>query len=130
MDALVGLVDQVIPGSPTLAIATAVIFIAAGWIARRVAASIRRQGARLGAVERSLKSERNRRRQVEQCLREHGIRLPYWPDDPAELYAAYSGPGPWPEDGVPLPRADDEPATNHLQTQYFSRHALRKEPTP
>lgn len=121
MDSLVGLVDQVIPGSPLLAVITGVILVVAGWIARRVAASMRRQGVRVGALERAVKSERNRRRQVEQCLREHGIRLPYWPDDPAELYAPYSGPGPWPEDGFPLPREpDDEPATNHLETQYFT----------
>lgn len=113
MDSLVGLVDQVIPGSPVLAIATAVILLAAGWIARAARSSMRRQGTRVGTLERAVKSERNRRRQTEQCLREHGIRLPYWPDDPAELYAAYSG--------VPLLHEDDEaPKTNRLETQYFT----------
>jgi hypothetical protein len=88
MDSLVSLVDQVIPGSPLLAIITAVLLLAAGWIARKAAASMRRQGARLGTVEKVVKLERARRRQVEQCLREDGIPLPYWPDDPPELYLA------------------------------------------
>jgi hypothetical protein len=65
MDSLVSLVDQVIPGSPLLAIITAVLLLAA-----------------------VVKLERARRRQVEQCLREDGIPLPYWPDDPPELYLA------------------------------------------
>jgi hypothetical protein len=73
MDSLVSLVDQVIPGSPLLAIITAVLLLAAGWIARKAAASMRRQGARLGTVEKVVKLERARRRQVEQCLREDGI---------------------------------------------------------
>ena len=117
MDSLVGLVDQVIPGSPVLAIATAVVLLAAGWIARRVARSMQRQGARVGALEQRLRSERIRRRQLEQCIRENGIRLPYWPDDPAELYVAYSVSGAR-EDDVPPPRAAGD-GTAHLETQHF-----------
>jgi hypothetical protein len=127
MDSLVSLIDQVIPGSPGLAIATAVLLLACGWIARKAAASMRRQGARLGAVEKAVKLERTRRRQVEQCLRERGMPLPYWPDDPPQLYAPYSGPGPWPQDGIPLPYEDDDQGdefTTELATQHFTRHRL------
>lgn len=52
----------------------------------RLEGSVRRLGERLGAVEIDLTGETTRRRQLEQTLREHGIRLPYWPGDPAELY--------------------------------------------
>jgi hypothetical protein len=65
-----------------------VVVTAAGIIGRRLVASMARQGARIGTLERTLRSERLRRRQLEQCLREDGIPLPYWPDDPPELYAA------------------------------------------
>jgi len=99
--------------TPLVVLIASAILAAAGWIGRRVARSIARQGARLGTVEKVLKSERLRRRQLEQILREERIPLPYWPDDPAELYAPYAGRGPWPEAG-------DEPATTHLETQYFT----------
>lgn len=72
-------------GRPLLALA-ALVLAAAGWIARRAFRSQARQGSRIGTLEKVLKSERTRRRQVEQCLREQGIELPYWPDDPAELH--------------------------------------------
>jgi hypothetical protein len=107
--------------TPLIVVVAGVILLAAGWIARKAFASQQRQGRRIGAVEKLLRSERTRRRQLEQTLREHGIRLSYWPDDPAELYAPYSGPGPWPDDGVPLPYEDQGAglATTHLQTQFF-----------
>jgi hypothetical protein len=119
MDSLVSLIDQVIPGSPGLAIATAVLLLAAGWIARKAAASMRRQGARLGTVEKVVKLERARRRQVEQSLRERGIPLPYWPDDPPELYLA----GPRFVDDAQGDEQGDE-FTTELATQHFTRHRL------
>jgi hypothetical protein len=107
--------------TPLIVLIAGVILLAAGWIGRKAFASQQRQGRRLGVLEQLLTSERTRRRQLEQTLREHGIHLSYWPGDPAELYAPYSGRGPWPEDGVPLPYEDQgaDPDTAHLQTQYF-----------
>jgi hypothetical protein len=125
MDSLVSLVDQVIPGSPALAILTAVLLLAAGWIARKAAASMRRQGARLGAVEKVVRLERSRRRQVEQCLRERGIPLPYNPEDPPELYLAgprYVDDDQDHDDEEFAPEAD--PHTARVDTPAFSRHRL------
>lgn len=101
--------------TPIVVIVAGVLIAAAGWIGGRAFRSVRRQGARVGAVERKVSLEQTRRRQVEQLLRELRVPLPYWPDDPAELYAPYSGPGPWPEDGVPLPD-DLEPVTRATPT--------------
>lgn len=115
MDSLVSLVDQVIPGSPVLAITTAVLLLAAAWIARRVYGSMRRQGARVGKLEQTARLERSRRRQVEQSLREVGIPLPYWPDDPPELYLA----GVRTRDDDQADEQADDPHTSHLETQYF-----------
>lgn len=125
MDSLVGLIDQVIPGSPVLAILTAVALLAAGWIARRAARSMQRQGARVGALEKGFRLERSRRRQVEQTLREHGIRLPYWPDDPPELYLA--GARPARVDDVEDDQDDElDGYTTELATQHFTRNRLRR----
>lgn len=54
----------------------------------RLEASVARLGERIGALETDLDGETTRRRQLEQCLREYRIRLPYWPKDPPELYLA------------------------------------------
>jgi hypothetical protein len=102
--------------------ATLLLALAAA-IARRISRrSARPQGERLGELERLVESERTRRRQSERELYErYGVELPYWPPDgPSQPrphnYEPYSGPGPWPEDGVPLPHDEDqvddvEPAT-------------------
>lgn len=127
MDALVSLVDQVIPGSPVLAITTAVVLLAAGYIARRVARSMQRQGARVGTLEKLARLERSRRRQVEQCLREEGIPLPYWPEDPPELYLAGTR---RPARDVDDDQDDEHQVpdldTAHMDTQYF----IPPRPTP
>jgi hypothetical protein len=73
--------------TPLVVIVAGVILLAAAWIGGRVFRSMQRQGGRIGKLEQAARSERIRRRQLEQCLRERGIRLPYWPDDPPELYA-------------------------------------------
>jgi hypothetical protein len=125
MDALISLVDQVIPGSPALAIVTAILLLAAGWIARRAARSMQRQGARVGTLERVTRLERSRRRQVEQTLREHGIRLPYWPDDPPELYLAGARLADDEDQDVDEDQ-DDDPRTSQVPTQYFTRDRLHR----
>lgn len=79
------------PGETPLAVIAGVVLSVAAFIGRRVSASMQRQGARLGAVETDLESEITRRRQLEQCLREQGIRLPFWPKDPVALYLAGGG---------------------------------------
>lgn len=102
--------------TPVILLLAGVLLLAAAWIGRRAFASQARQGRRLGVLEQRLRSETTRRRQVEQTLREQGLELPYWPDDPAELhgitarrsYDPYAGRGPWPQDGVPLPYGDNE----------------------
>lgn len=83
----------------------------------RIEASVQRLGSRIGALETDLSSETTRRRQLEQCLREHGIRPPYWPDDPVELYLAGH------LDDYQPPAA---PETNWIPTQDFSRHRLER----
>jgi hypothetical protein len=72
--------------TPVLLLLAVAVLLAASLIARKAFASQARQGKRLGTIERLMQSERTRRRQVEQVLREQGIELPYWPDDPAELH--------------------------------------------
>jgi hypothetical protein len=73
--------------TPLVLLLAAILLAAAGWIGVRVFRSLQRQGARIGGLEKSLREERIRRRQTEQCVREAGIDLPYWPGDPAELHA-------------------------------------------
>jgi len=96
-----------------------VLLAIAGAVARRQGMSARRQGARIGRLEQLARSERIRRRQLEQVLREAGTHLPYWPDDPPEFYTP------------PEPAEDDTDAddagTTHLETQYFipPRKAVR-----
>jgi hypothetical protein len=72
--------------TPILAVIAAGLLAVARVVGKRAAASMQRQGARLGAVEDLQLSERTRRRQLEECLRANGFPLPYWPDDPPELY--------------------------------------------
>lgn len=100
-------------------IATGLLGIA-GFIGKRAAASMQRQGARLGRLEILVEAEQTRRRQLEECLRSEGFRLPYWPGDPAALYRP------------PPPRYVDEedqapaaPETDWMPTQDFSRHRIR-----
>lgn len=141
--------------TPLVLLLAAILLAAASWIGVRVFRSLQRQGTRIGGVEKSLREERIRRRQVEQCVREAGIELPYWPGDPAELHAItaarraptydpYSGRGPWPEDGVPLPYGDDAltaeasmptglppvPPFTAEERERLSRHRRRPQETP
>lgn len=102
---------------PWLALALVLLGIAAR-IARNARASATRQGERIGELERRADSERDRRRQVEALLLDLAVPLPYWPPDGPDqprhrrerTFAPYSEPGPWADDGVPLP--DDEPMTD------------------
>lgn len=104
--------------SPAWLVLCAVLLAIAGAVARRQGLSARRQGSRIGGLEQLARTERIRRRQLEAVLREHGIRLPYWPDDPPEFY-------------TPITPADDDgqaadPDTAHLETQYFTRDRLTR----
>jgi hypothetical protein len=103
--------------SPAWLVLCAVLLAIAGAVARRQGQSARRQGARIGGLEQLARTERIRRRQLEAVLREEGIRLPYWPDDPPEFYTPTT---PADDDDQ-----DDEQGTTHLETQYFTGHALR-----
>lgn len=68
--------------SPVLLVLAVAVLSAAAATGRRVMASARRQGERIGALEALTKSEQTRRRQVEAELIECGVPLPYWPEDP------------------------------------------------
>lgn len=72
--------------TPLLVVIASGLLAIAGFIGKRAAASMQRQGARLGRLEISGAAEQTRRRQLEQCLREYGFPLPYWDGDPPELY--------------------------------------------
>lgn len=73
------------PDSPWFLVVAAGILAAAAAIGRRLWASLRRIGERVGKLETELVSERTRRQQVECVLLEDGIPLPVWPGDPANL---------------------------------------------
>jgi len=103
--------------SPAWLVLCAVLLAIAGAVARRQGQSSRRQGARIGGLEQLARTERIRRRQLEAVLREHGIRLPYWPDDPPEFYTPST---PADDDGD----LDGDDPTTHLETQYFTRDRL------
>jgi hypothetical protein len=100
-----------------------IVVTAAGIIGRRLVASMARQGARVGTLERTMRSERLRRRQLEQCLREDGIPLPYWPDDPPELYSQWRSRLPERPDWSPAPERDprDDPRDEHPETSEAPR---------
>ncbi len=68
--------------SPVFLVLAVAVLSAAAATGRRVMASARRQGERIGALEALTKSEQTRRRQVEAELIECGVPLPYWPEDP------------------------------------------------
>lgn len=111
--------------TPLVMLVAGAALLIAGWIGGRVFRSLQRQGARVGRLEQLARSERARRRQLEQCLRERGIPLPYWPDDPPELYLA----GRFDRDDVDEHQSDDvdpNAGTAHLETQYF----VPARPTP
>lgn len=101
--------------TPLIVLIAGGLLLVAGWIGGRVFRSLQRQGARIGRLEQTLRSERARRRQLEQCLRERGIPLPYWTDDPPELYLA----GRFDRRDVDEDQGDGEPGTYHLETQHF-----------
>lgn len=84
--------------TPLLVVLAGALLAIARVVGKRAAASMQRQGARIGELETAHTSERTRRRQLEECLRAYGFPLPYWPDDPPELYR----PPP------PRPRYDDD----------------------
>lgn len=109
--------------TPLVVLMASGILAVAGFIGRRVARSIARQGARVGTLERTLRSERLRRRQLEQCIREDGVPLPYWPDDPAELYAANRRPS------YPAPR-DDGPDWTPADQLVTTFDPLPRVPVP
>lgn len=111
------------PDSPWLLALAVLVLVAAAGIGRRLFASQRAQGARIGALERRADSERTRRRQVEAELVELGIPLPYWPDDPADPRELAVLRRRLRELDVPPP-ADDE----DLEDEYYS--AGRHGPTP
>lgn len=90
--------------TPLLVLIAGGLLSVAAFVGRRAAASMQRQGRRIGAVENALKLERTRRRQLEQCLRELNVPLPYWPDDPPGLYRPTRLAPPLEDDG-------DEPYT-------------------
>jgi len=106
--------------SPAWLVLCAVLLAIAGAVARRQGQSARRQGSRIGGLEQLARTERIRRRQLEAVLREHGIRLPYWPDDPPEFYTPTV---PADDDGGD---DEDDPRTAHLETQYFTRDRLTR----
>jgi hypothetical protein len=72
--------------TPLLVVLAGGLLAIAGFIGKRAAGSMQRQGARIGGLEVQATSEQTRRRQLEECIRSYGFPLPYWPDDPAELY--------------------------------------------
>jgi len=111
MAVLVEALQAVGVDSPAWLVLCTVLLAIAGVVARRQGLSARRQGARIGRLEQLARTERIRRRQLEAVLREHRIRLPYWPDDPPEFYTP---PEPADDDDD---QADD--GTTHLQTQFF-----------
>jgi len=104
---------------PAWLVLCAVLLAIAGAVARRQGLSARRQGARIGALEQLARTERIRRRQLEQVFREQGIKLPYWPGDPPEFYTPTA---PADDDD----QAADDLDTAHLETQYFTRDRLTR----
>jgi len=105
--------------SPAWLVLCAVLLAIAGAVARRQGLSARRQGARIGALEQLARTERIRRRQLEQVLREEGTKLPYWPGDPPEFYTPTAA-------AADDDQADDDLDTAHLETQYFTRDRLTR----
>lgn len=73
------------PESPWLFVVAVVVLATAAQIGRRLFASVRRLGARIGELERVSESERTRRRQVEAELVSLGVPLSLWPEDPPAL---------------------------------------------
>jgi hypothetical protein len=113
LDQLATAVQGEVPAWASL-FATLLLALAAA-IARRISRrSAKPQGERLGSLETAFELERVRRLQIEAAIRAEGIPLAWWPPDgaepPARSYEPYSGRGPWPEDGVPLPYDDDDQA--------------------
>jgi hypothetical protein len=109
LDAIREALQETNNGPSWLALAVVLLGIASR-VARAARQSAVRQGERIGQLEKRADSERLRRQQVEAHLTGLGIRLPWWPADgrPAPTYEPYSGPGPWPQDGVPLPYDDED----------------------
>jgi hypothetical protein len=115
--------------------ATLLLGVAAG-IARRISRrSARPQGERLGLLEQEFALERTRRRQLEDVLWEEGINLPPWPPDGLRRpsrprsYEPYSGRGPWPQDGVPLPPDDEDDQADELE-ELGPETIARRVPVP
>lgn len=95
--------------TPLLVVLAGALLAIARIIGKRAAASMQRQGTRLGALEKLVLSERTRRRQLEECVRNYGYPLPYWPDDPAELYRPPPPPHSYVDD------VDEDPATEEVR---------------
>ncbi len=82
MSTLADVLGSLRADSPWLLLVAGVVFAGAGAAYRRAAGSLQRIGARVGELEKTVTSERTRRRQVEAELEDAGIPLPYWPEDP------------------------------------------------
>jgi hypothetical protein len=92
--------------TPLVVVIASGLLAIAGFIGKRAAASMARQGARVGRLEIVAAAEQTRRRQLEQCLREFGFPLPYWDGDPPELYLTPARPARSYDDDV-----DERPET-------------------
>lgn len=63
-------------------VAAAAVLLTLAWrVAKAQRESARRQGERIGALERGAGEERVRRQQVEAVLCDLGVPLPFWPPD-------------------------------------------------
>jgi hypothetical protein len=111
------LIGSIRADSPWLVLLAGVLLAGAGAVARRLTGSLGRIGARVGSLERIAASERTRRRQVEQALRDLGVPLPYWPPD-----------GPPPDARPVRARADDEDQADDDATR--ARPAVNVPPFP
>jgi hypothetical protein len=117
MDSLLTLLQRLIPGSPLLVLVAFVVLVVAAQMARRLWGSVRRLGARVGALEQSRRLEQYRRYQLEATLLRDGLDLPPWPDSPQVDLV----------DRIDRTDEDDPaPMTTELPTQHFSRHRLRR----
>lgn len=82
MNTLADVLGSLRADSPWLLLVAGVVFAGAGAAYRRAAGSLQRIGARVGELEKTVTSERTRRRQLEAELEDAGIPLPFWPEDP------------------------------------------------
>lgn len=107
--------------SPWVLAVAGVVFAVTGYVVRRLFASVRRIGGRVGDLERRADSEQTRRRQVERELRRQGIALPYWPPD---------GPNQEPAGSLARYTADDLDELDDLDDDLTREHELIRERPP